>query len=225
MTVEPLKHLPVQRDLMVDQGEFFDRWRSVKPFLITDEPAPEAGSACSRRNERLAFDDPTKCILCAACYSACPILDEKNPRFIGPAAIVNAARFVFDSRDTGLERTPAGAGQPGRGLGLREPFRVHPGLPARDQGDQEHQPDQAEDGRMKLYEYQARELLAAAGIPVPPGKVAQSSEEAVAAARGAGPAGGDQGPGPGGRARQGRRGEAGPDPARRCAPAPGRSCR
>jgi len=50
----------------------------------------------------------TKCILCAACYSACPVLDGGNPRYVGPAAIVNAARFVFDSRDTGLaERLPA----------------------------------------------------------------------------------------------------------------------
>ena len=50
-----------------------------------------------------AFDDPTKCILCASCYSACPILDGENPRFVGPAALAQAARFVFDSRDQGFE--------------------------------------------------------------------------------------------------------------------------
>ena len=58
---------------------------------------------CIRDRERAVFDDPTKCILCASCYSACPILDGKNQRFIGPAAIVQGARFVFDSRDHGFE--------------------------------------------------------------------------------------------------------------------------
>jgi len=107
VSIQPLEHLRVQRDLMVDQGPFFERWRSVKPFLITDLPAPEGAERPQSAGERLAIDDMTKCILCAACYSACPVLDGKNPRYIGPAAIVNAARFVFDSRDTGLaERLP-----------------------------------------------------------------------------------------------------------------------
>jgi succinate dehydrogenase / fumarate reductase iron-sulfur subunit len=108
VTIQPLKHLPLQRDLLVEQGEFFARWRSVKPYLISDRPVPEGKERPQSPEERQAFEDPTKCILCAACYSACPILDEKNPRFVGPAAIANAARFVFDSRDTGLAaRLPA----------------------------------------------------------------------------------------------------------------------
>jgi succinate dehydrogenase / fumarate reductase iron-sulfur subunit len=93
---------------MVDQGEFFARWRAVRPYLISDLPAPDSGERLQSPQQRLAVDDLTKCILCASCYSACPVLDGKNPRYIGPAAIVNAARFVFDSRDTGLsERRPA----------------------------------------------------------------------------------------------------------------------
>jgi succinate dehydrogenase / fumarate reductase iron-sulfur subunit len=102
VTVEPLKHMPLLRDLMVGQDEFFGRWRSVKPYLINDEPAAD-GERVQSPEERAAYDDPTKCILCASCYSACPILDEENPRFVGPAAIAQAARFVFDSRDQGLE--------------------------------------------------------------------------------------------------------------------------
>jgi succinate dehydrogenase / fumarate reductase iron-sulfur subunit len=101
--VEPLKHMPLLRDLMVQQDEFFSRWRKVKPFLINPETVPEKERIQSQE-ERAAFDDPTKCILCAACYSACPILDGKNTHFIGPAAIAQAARFVFDSRDKGLEQ-------------------------------------------------------------------------------------------------------------------------
>ena len=100
--IEPLKHLPLLRDLMVGQDEFFARWRSVKPYLINEE-TPEEKERVQSPEKRAAFDDPTKCILCASCYSACPILDEENPRFIGPAAVAQAARFIFDSRDQGFE--------------------------------------------------------------------------------------------------------------------------
>jgi succinate dehydrogenase / fumarate reductase iron-sulfur subunit len=99
--VEPLRHLPVLRDLIVQQDGFFERWRRVKPFLINAEVVKERERIQSQK-ERAAFDDPTKCILCASCYSACPILDEENPRFVGPAAIAQAARFAFDSRDQGF---------------------------------------------------------------------------------------------------------------------------
>ena len=99
--VEPLKHLPLQRDLMVRQDEFFVRWRKVKPFLITEEAIAEKERVQSPE-QRAVFDDPTKCILCGACYSACPILDGKNTAFLGPAALAQAARFIFDSRDRGL---------------------------------------------------------------------------------------------------------------------------
>ncbi len=99
--IEPLRHLPVQRDLMVDQSEFFARFRAVKPFFIAGSEVDEKEYRQSPE-ERALFDDATKCINCSACYSACPVL-EKNPKFLGPAAIVQAARFVFDSRDKGLE--------------------------------------------------------------------------------------------------------------------------
>ncbi len=108
LTIQPLKHMPVQRDLLVEQGEFFARWRTVRPYLIADQPAPDSGERLQFPEQRQAIDDLTKCILCASCYSACPILDGKNLRYLGPAAIVNAARFVFDSRDAGLSvRRPA----------------------------------------------------------------------------------------------------------------------
>jgi succinate dehydrogenase / fumarate reductase iron-sulfur subunit len=100
VTIEPLKHLPVQNDLMVDQKEFFERSRAVKPFLINEETV-EGKERLQSPAERAAFDDATSCILCAACYSSCPVF-EKNSAYLGPAALVSAARFVFDSRDTGL---------------------------------------------------------------------------------------------------------------------------
>jgi succinate dehydrogenase / fumarate reductase, iron-sulfur subunit len=101
ITLEPLRSMPLQRDLMVDQGEFFKKYRSVKPFLIPAAGPPQGREMVQTPLERARFDDPTKCILCAACYSACPVLAERNPRFIGPAAAVQAARFIFDSRDKG----------------------------------------------------------------------------------------------------------------------------
>jgi succinate dehydrogenase / fumarate reductase iron-sulfur subunit len=99
VVVEPLRHLPVQRDLIVDQSEFFAKYRSVKPFLINDEPVKEK-ERIQTPEQRLQFDDTTNCILCASCYSACPIPGE-HPDFIGPAAIAQAYRFMADSRDRG----------------------------------------------------------------------------------------------------------------------------
>jgi succinate dehydrogenase / fumarate reductase iron-sulfur subunit len=100
VTVEPLRHMPVQRDLMVDQTAFFESYRAVKPFLIAEEHAG-GGERPQSPEQRDAFDDSTNCILCASCYSSCPIF-EKNRDYVGPAAVVQAARFLFDSRDSGL---------------------------------------------------------------------------------------------------------------------------
>jgi succinate dehydrogenase / fumarate reductase iron-sulfur subunit len=102
IVVEPLRYLPVQRDLIVDQANFFDKYRSVKPFLINDEPVREKERLQSPE-ERLEFDDTTNCILCASCYSACPVPAE-HPDFIGPAAISQAFRFLADSRDKGSQQ-------------------------------------------------------------------------------------------------------------------------
>jgi len=101
VTVEPLRYLPVQRDLIVDQKDFFVKYRAVQPFLINDEPVAEKERLQSQE-ERMVFDDATNCILCASCYSACPVI-EGHPTFIGPAAIAQAFRFLADTRDRGLE--------------------------------------------------------------------------------------------------------------------------
>lgn len=101
VTVEPLRYLPVQRDLIVDQSEFFKKYRSVKPFFINDEEVDKQERLQSQE-ERMIFDDTTNCILCASCYSACPVI-EKNPNFLGPAAIAQGFRFLTDSRDMGFK--------------------------------------------------------------------------------------------------------------------------
>jgi succinate dehydrogenase / fumarate reductase iron-sulfur subunit len=102
LKIEPLRNLPVQKDLMVDQTPFFHNYRQVKPYLINPEPVQEEEYLQSPE-EREKFDDATKCILCASCFSACPVKQEKNPDFLGPAAIVQASRFFDDNRDNGFE--------------------------------------------------------------------------------------------------------------------------
>ena len=99
--IRPLKHMPVRRDLIVDQDAFFKHYRTIQPFLINNEPPPEK-ERLQTPGDRAAFDDATNCILCASCFSACPILDD-NPGFLGPAALAQAYRFVADSRDKGFE--------------------------------------------------------------------------------------------------------------------------
>ena len=100
VTVEPLRYMNVQRDLIVDQSEFFQKYREIKPYLVNDEPVEEKERLQSQE-ERMIFDDTTNCILCASCYSACPIFEE-HADFLGPAAIAQAYRFNADSRDRGL---------------------------------------------------------------------------------------------------------------------------
>jgi succinate dehydrogenase / fumarate reductase iron-sulfur subunit len=100
--IEPLRALPVQRDLMVDQAMFFKNYRHVKPYLINSEVV-EGRERIQSPEERKPIDSATKCILCASCYSACPVIQKENPRYLGPAAIVQASRFINDSRDRGFE--------------------------------------------------------------------------------------------------------------------------
>ena len=97
VTVEPLMGFRVIKDLVVDMEPFFAQYRSVLPFFVNDSRPPERERIQSVE-ERERFDDTTKCILCAACTTSCPSF-WANDEFVGPAAIVNAHRFIFDSRD------------------------------------------------------------------------------------------------------------------------------
>jgi succinate dehydrogenase / fumarate reductase iron-sulfur subunit len=101
ITVAPLPGLPLIKDLVVDMDGFFDKFKSVQPFLQPNGAAPERERRQSPA-DRAKFDDTTKCILCAACTSSCPSF-WAQPSYVGPAAIVNAHRFIFDSRDDAAE--------------------------------------------------------------------------------------------------------------------------
>jgi succinate dehydrogenase / fumarate reductase iron-sulfur subunit len=99
ITVEPILGMRVVKDLFVDMEPFFEHYRSVLPFLVNDEPEPKKERLQSPE-DRERFDDTTKCILCACCTTSCPSF-WVNEKYVGPAAIVAAHRFIFDSRDRG----------------------------------------------------------------------------------------------------------------------------
>ncbi len=101
ITVEPLLGFRVIKDLVVDMELFFQKYRDIRPYLITDDPPP-ATERLQSPQEREVFDDTTKCILCAACTTACPPF-WGNPDYVGPASLVQAHRFIFDSRDKAAE--------------------------------------------------------------------------------------------------------------------------
>jgi succinate dehydrogenase / fumarate reductase, iron-sulfur subunit len=103
ITVEPIKGLPVEKDLVVDMEPFFAAYREVMPFLITKGRNEPTRERIQSQEERDRFDDTTKCIMCAACTTSCPVF-WTDGQYFGPAAIVGAHRFIFDSRDDGAEQ-------------------------------------------------------------------------------------------------------------------------
>ena len=133
--VEAIKGLPLEKDLIVDMEPFFASYREVQPFLIANS-TPEAGKERIQSiAEREIFDDTTKCILCAACTSSCPVF-WTDGQYFGPAAIVNAHRFIFDSRDEGGRRAPRHPQRQGGRVALPHDLQLHRGVPARHRGDQ-----------------------------------------------------------------------------------------
>ena len=95
--VQPLPHMPIIKDLVVDLSLFFEKYKVIKPYVAPNKPFPEKEWVQSP-NERSKINDSTDCILCAACYSACPsVWTGKN--YLGPAALLVAYRFSGDSRD------------------------------------------------------------------------------------------------------------------------------
>ena len=99
ITIQPLPAFPVIKDLVVDLDPFFAQYEKILPYLINEEPPPQ-DERLQTPEQRRRFDEGTKCILCACCTSSCPVI-WANRAWVGPAAIVNAHRFLFDSRDQG----------------------------------------------------------------------------------------------------------------------------
>ncbi len=101
--IEPLSVFRVVKDLIVDQDPFFEKYNSIKPYLITGTSLPEKERLQSPQ-EHQRFEDAIRCILCACCTASCPVNQAKETEaYVGPAALVRAFRYLFDSRDEGFE--------------------------------------------------------------------------------------------------------------------------
>ena len=107
----PLPGFPVVRDLIVDMEPFFDQYKRVKPYLQNNEPMPEKERLQSPE-ERAKLDGLYECILCACCTSSCPSYWWNPDKYVGPAGLLNAYRFVVDSRDTQKAERLAGLEDP-----------------------------------------------------------------------------------------------------------------
>jgi len=98
VTLAPLPSFPVIRDLIVDMTQFFAHYDAIKPYLVNEEPPPERERLQSPA-ERQRLDGLYECILCACCTSFCPSAWWNPEKFLGPAALLQARRFIVDSRD------------------------------------------------------------------------------------------------------------------------------
>lgn len=112
VVIQPLSHLPVLRDLVVDMGRFFENWRRIRPHLVGKGPAPQR-ERLQTPEERARLDSLVDCIMCGACYGACPSARD-NAAYLGPHAMLKALRFIEDSRDgAGEERLSLAASDDG----------------------------------------------------------------------------------------------------------------
>ena len=98
ITLRPLPGMPVIRDLIVDMEPFYKQYRSIRPWLINDEPEPEIERLQSDEDRR-KLDGLYECILCGCCSTACPSFWWNPDKYLGPAALLQACRFLVDSRD------------------------------------------------------------------------------------------------------------------------------
>ncbi|TFH68910.1 succinate dehydrogenase iron-sulfur subunit [Gammaproteobacteria bacterium LSUCC0057] len=103
LVIRPLPGLPVIRDLVIDMSQFYAQYEKIKPYLINDTPAP-AIERLQSPEERAKLDGLYECILCACCSTACPSFWWNPDKFIGPSGLLQAYRFLADSRDTATEQ-------------------------------------------------------------------------------------------------------------------------
>ena len=115
LEIRPLPGLPVIRDLVVDMTEFYNQYEKIKPFLQNDSEPP-AEERLQSPKDRDKLDGLYECILCACCSTSCPSFWWNPDKFVGPAALLQAYRFLADSRD--LEKDS-------RLEALSDPFSVY----------------------------------------------------------------------------------------------------
>ena len=100
--IKPLPGLPVIRDLIIDMEQFYKQYRAVKPYMIVNDPMPEVELKQTPK-QREQLDGLYECVLCACCSTSCPSFWWNPDKFLGPAALLQASRFIEDSRDQAFE--------------------------------------------------------------------------------------------------------------------------
>jgi len=114
--IYPLPHMPVVKDLVPDLTQFYAQYASVKPWLQSKTPAPPDRERLQAPEEQEKIDRPSACILCACCSTSCPSYWWNGDRYLGPAALLAAYRWIIDSRDDATgERLDA----------LHDPFKLY----------------------------------------------------------------------------------------------------
>jgi len=127
--VEPILGLPVLKDLIVDMEPFFAHYRSVLPYFVNNDPVPADGrERLQDAEEQQIINDTTNCILCACCTTSCPSF-WANGEYVGPAAMVQAHRFIFDTRDQASQERIAVLAEPDGVWRCRTIFNCTPACP------------------------------------------------------------------------------------------------
>ena len=129
VVIEPLRGLPVIKDLVVDMEPFWRQYKSIRPFMMNDDDPPYT-ERLQTPEARARFDDTTKCILCAACTTSCPSF-WADGSYVGPAAIVQAHRWIFDDRDQGAQVRLAILAEGEWRLEVPDDLQLHRSVPAR----------------------------------------------------------------------------------------------
>lgn len=99
LKVYPLPHMPVVKDLVVDLSRFYEQYASVKPWIKTQAPAPSGRERLQSKDDRERLEGLEECILCACCSTSCPSYWWNSDRYLGPAVLLQAYRWIADSRD------------------------------------------------------------------------------------------------------------------------------
>jgi succinate dehydrogenase / fumarate reductase iron-sulfur subunit len=114
--IYPLPHMPVVKDLVPDLSNFYAQYASIKPWIQTRTPAPPDSERLQSKEDQEKINEPSACILCACCSTACPSYWWNSDRYLGPAALLAAYRWIVDSRDEATgERLDA----------LQDPFKLY----------------------------------------------------------------------------------------------------
>ena len=116
VSIYPLPHMPVVKDLVTDLSHFYAQYAAVKPWLQARTPPPAGGERLQAKEDQLKIDRPSACILCACCSTACPSYWWNSDRYLGPAALLASYRWLVDTRDEAREE---------RLKALEDPFSLY----------------------------------------------------------------------------------------------------